>query len=135
MTEQTTPAETPAEEPGTETATTPVEQDISAQDQAATEAVAAAETATGDPRESALAALVYGKSQPAEVVTPETEVTVDESNVLDFGGRTKAVVLISYYNQFVDGLVKQAKKGQVIKTDAESAARGVRIGALRKYEG
>jgi len=103
-------------EPGTEVTTSPVEQDVAA----------------GDPRAGALAALVYGKTEPAEVVTADTELVVDESEVIDFGGRTKAVVLISYYNQFVDGLVKQAKKGQVIKTDADSAARGVRTGALKK---
>jgi hypothetical protein len=86
----------------------------------------------GDPRESALAALVYGNSTPATVVTPETELVVDDSEVLDFGGRSKAVILFSYYNQFVDGIVRSAKKGQVIKTDADSLARGVRIGALKK---
>lgn len=120
-------ADTETTEPGTEVQTTSVEQDV-----ANTEAVAAAETVTADPRESALAALVYGKTEPQEVVTADTELVVDESKVIDFGGRSKAVVIISYYNQFVDGLVKQARKGDVIKTDADSLARGVRIGALKK---
>jgi hypothetical protein len=114
-------------ETGTETKVSSVEQDA-----AAPETVVADVQTEGDPRESALAALVYGNSTPATVVTPETELVVDESEVLDFGGRSKAVVLFSYYNQFVDGVVRSAKKGQVIKTDADSLARGVRIGALKK---
>jgi hypothetical protein len=103
---------------------------------ARTGAAPAAETVpAGDPRESALAALVYGNSKPADVVTPETELVVDESKVLDFGGKSRAVVLFAYYNQFVDGLVKSARKGDVIDTDADNLKRGVRIGALRKLEG
>lgn len=136
MTDQApeTPAVTTAtDEPGTETQTSPVEADVAGADTSAAEAAAAAETVpAADPRESALAALVYGNSQPDTVVTPDTELVVDESTVIDFGGRTKAVVIISYYNQFVDGVVRSARKGDVIKTDAESAARGVRIGALKK---
>lgn len=124
-------ADTETTEPGTEVQTSPVESDVA--DTTAAEAAAAAETVpAADPRESALAALVYGNSQPVAVVTPATELVVDDSEVLDFGGRSKAVILFSYYNQFVDGVVRSAKKGQVIKTDADSAARGVRIGALRK---
>ena len=122
------PAET-----GTEVETTPLEQDVAA---ANSDAVVQAETVpAGDPRESALAALVYGNSQPETVATPNAELVVDDSEVLDFGGRSKAVVIISYYNQFVGGIVRQARKGQVVKTDAESLARGVRIGALKKLEG
>jgi hypothetical protein len=112
-------------ETGTETKVSSVETDVTAP-----ETVVANVQTEGDPRESALAALVYGSPEP--VVTPETELVVDESEVLDFGGRSKAVILFSYYNQFVDGIVRQAKKGQVIKTDADSLARGVRIGALKK---
>lgn len=103
-------------EPGTEVETSSVEADVA-----------------GDPRESALAALVMGNSTPDKPITPETELVVDESEILDFGGRSKAVILFSYYNQFVDGVVKAAKKGQVIKTDADSLARGLRIGSLKKY--
>lgn len=105
-------------EPGTEVKTSTVESDVA-----------------GDPRESALAALVYGNSTPDKPVTPETELVIDESQVLDFGGRSRAVILFSYYNQLVDGLVRSAKKGQVIRTDADSLARGLRIGSLRKLEG
>ena len=120
------PAET-----GTEVETTSIEQDVAT---ANAEAVAAAETVpAADPRESALAALVYGNSTPAEVVTPETELVVDDSDVLDFGGRSKAVILFSYYNQLVDGVVRSAKKGQVIATDADSLKRGISIGSLKKY--
>ena len=43
------------------------------------------------------------------------------------------MILFSYYNQFVDGVVRSAKKGQVIATDAESLKRGERIGSLKKY--
>jgi hypothetical protein len=106
-----------ADEPGTETAVTPVEQDVAA-----------------DPRDSALAALLSGN--PAEpVITADAEIPVDESNVQDFGGRSRAVVLYSHYNQFVDGVFKSAKKGDVIDTDADSLKRGIRIKALRKLEG
>lgn len=118
-------------EPGTEVETSSVEQDVAEQN---ADAVEAAETVpAGDPRESALAALVMGNSTPDQPVTPETELVVDESEILDFGGRSKAVILFSYYNQFVDGVVKAAKKGQVIKTDAASLERGLRIGSLKKY--
>ncbi|QKY78959.1 hypothetical protein Jinkies_11 [Arthrobacter phage Jinkies] len=121
-----------ATDTGAEVDTTPVEQDVA--DTTATEAAAAAETVpAADPRESALAALVYGNSTPETVVTPATELVVDNSEVLDFGGRSKAVILFSYYNQLVDGVVRSAKKGQVISTDAESLKRGERIGSLKKY--
>lgn len=105
-------------EPGTEVKVSSVESDVA-----------------GDPRASALAALAYGNSTPDKPVTPETVLVIDDSEVLDFGGRSKAVILFSYYNQFVDGLVRSAKKGQVITTDADSLARGLRIGSLKKLEG
>lgn len=109
-------AEAPAE-PGTETQTTSVEQDVAA-----------------DPRDAALANLLSGT--PADpVITADAEIPVDESNVADFGGRSRAVVLFSYYNQFVDGVVRSARKGDVIDTDAESLKRGIRVKALRKLEG
>jgi hypothetical protein len=114
-------------ETGTETKVSSVESDA-----AAPETVVAEVQTEGDPRESALAALVYGNG-PEPVVTADTELVVDESEVLDFGGRSKGVVLFSYYNQLVDGKFKSAKKGQVVKTDADSLARGVRIGALKKF--
>jgi hypothetical protein len=114
-------------ETGTETAVTPVEQDV-----AAAEALASAEP-VADPRDSALAKLLQGDADP--VITPQDEPAVDTSNVLDFGGRSRAVVLVSYYNQFVDGVVKAARKGAVIDTDADSLKRGIRIKALRKLEG
>lgn len=121
-------------EPGTEVKVSAVESDVADQDNAV--AVEDAETVpAGDPRESALAALVYGNSQPEKPVTPETELVVDDSQVLDFGGEDRAVILFSYYNQLVDGLVRSARKGQVIKTDADSLARGIRISSLRKLEG
>jgi hypothetical protein len=113
-------------ETGTETKVSSVEQDATAP-----ETVVAEVQTEGDPRESALAALVYGNG-PEPVVTADTELVVDESEVLDFGGRSKGVVLFSYYNQLVDGKFKSAKKGQVVKTDADALARGVRIGALKK---
>ena len=113
-------------ETGTETKVSNVEADA-----VAPETVVADIQTEGDPRESALAALMYGETAP--VVTAETEVEVDESEVLDFGGRSKGVILFSYYNQFVDGVVRSAKKGQVIATDAESLRRGERIGSLKKY--
>jgi hypothetical protein len=102
------------------------------QDVAAAEALAGAEPAA-DPRDSALANLLNGTPEPA--VTPADEPAVDVSNVQDFGGRSRAVVLVSYYNQFVDGVVKGTRKGAVIDTDAESLKRGIRIKALRKLEG
>lgn len=117
-----TPAPAKTDEPGTETVVTPVEQDV-----APVEPVA-------DPRESALANLLAGN--PAEpVITPETELVVDESAVQDFGGNSRAVVVFDRYNQIVDGLFVSARKGSVIDTDAASLKRGVRIGALRKLEG
>jgi hypothetical protein len=120
-----------ATDTGAEVQTSPLEQDVAT---ANAGAVAAAEVVpAGDPRESALAALVYGNSTPAPVADPAADVIVDDSEILDFGGRSKAVVVISYYNQFVDGLVKSARKGQVVSTDAESLKRGERIGALKKY--
>lgn len=118
-----------AAETGTETAVTPVEQDLAEQN---TEALAAAEP-VADPRDSALAALLAGEADP--VITPADEPEIDTSNVLDFGGRSKAVVLFSRYNQIVDGLFTRARKGDVIATDADSLKRGVRIGALKKLEG
>jgi len=120
------PAET-----GTEVVTTSIEQDVTdptVADQNAA-ALAAAEPAA-DPRESALAALLNGEADP--VITPADEPEIDVSNVLDFGGRSKAVVLFSRYNQIVDGLFTKARKGDVIATDADSLKRGVRIGALKK---
>jgi len=122
-------AETPTTEPGTETVTTPVEQDVAQGEQDAAATVPAA-----DPRASALAALVYGNTAEP-VITADTEIPVDESTVQDFGGRSRAVVLFSRYNQFVDGKFRTAKKGDVIDTDAESLKRGIRIKALRKLEG
>lgn len=120
-----------ATDTGAEVETTSLEQDVT---EANAGAVAAAETVpAGDPRESALAALVYGNSTPEAVPAPDAELVVDDSEVLDFGGRSKAVILFSYYNQLVDGVVRSARKGQVIKTDAESLERGVRIGSLKKY--
>lgn len=116
-------------ETGTETKVSNVEADGAV----APETVVADIQTEGDPRESALAALVYGNSTPETVVTAETELVVDDSDVLDFGGRSKGVILFSYYNQFVDGVVRSAKKGQVIATDAESLRRGERIGSLKKY--
>jgi hypothetical protein len=117
-------------ETGTEVQTTPVESDVTAET-VVPEAVAETVPA-GDPRESALAALVYGNSTPETPQTPDTALVVDESEVVDFGGRTKAVVLFSQYNQFVDGVVRSARKGKVITTDAESFKRGERLGALKK---
>lgn len=108
--------ETPAE-PGTETETTAVEQDV----------------AQADPRASALANLRNGTAEP--VITADAEVEIDVSNVQDFGGRSRAVVLFSRYNQIVDGKFVTAKKGDVIDTDADSLKRGIRIKALRKLEG
>ena len=110
--------ETTPVEPGTETVTTPVEQDV----------------AQADPRNAALANLLGGGTAEP-VITADAEIPVDESNVQDFGGRSRAVVLFSRYNQFVDGKFKTAKKGDVIDTDAESLKRGIRIKALRKLEG
>ena len=115
-------------ETGAEIQTTPIEQDVTT-DVAPEQAPAVEPQA--DPRQSALAALVYGH-EPQPVVTADTEVKVDESTVIDFGGRSKAVVLFSRYNQLTDGEFKQARKGDVIATDAESLKRGVKIGALRK---
>lgn len=118
-------------ETGTEVQTTPVEQDVAeTQAEQNAEALAAAEP-VADPRESALAALLSGETA-APVIKPSDEPEVDTSNVIDFGGRSKAVVLFSRYNQFVDGAFKQARKGAVIATDADSLKRGVRIGALKK---
>jgi hypothetical protein len=125
----TAPETAPGTETGTETAVTPVEQDLAGQN---ADALAAAEP-VADPRDSALAALLAGEADP--VITPADEPVIDTSNVLDFGGKSKAVVLFSRYNQFVDGGFKQARKGNVIATDAESLKRGVRIGALKKLEG
>jgi len=116
-----------ASETGTETQTTALELDVATAPPAP--GVTAAEP-EGDPRDSALAALVYGT--PDAVVTPDTEVEIDASNVIDFGGRSKAVVLFSRYNQLVDGEFKQARKGDVIATTAEALKRGERLGALRK---
>jgi hypothetical protein len=120
-------------EPGTETKVSPVEQDVE-QDVAEqnTDALAQAEP-VADPRDSALAALLAGEADP--VITPTDEPEIDTSNVLDFGGKSKAVVLFSRYNQIVDGLFTRARKGDVIATDAENLKRGVRIGALKKLEG
>jgi hypothetical protein len=119
-------------ETGTETGTTPVEQDVATPDALAVAALEAAEP-VADPRESALAALLSGEADP--VITADEEPAVDASNVLDFGGKSKAVVLFSRYNQIVDGVFTQARKGDVIATDADNLKRGVRIGALRKLEG
>jgi hypothetical protein len=119
-----------AAETGTETQVSPVEQDVAdTQAEQNTDALAAAEPAA-DPRESALAALLSGEADP--VITPADEPEIDASNVLDFGGKSKAVVLFSRYNQIVDGLFTRARKGDVIATDADSLKRGVRIGALKK---
>lgn len=117
-----------APETGTETQTTALELDVATAPPAA--AIAAAEPET-DPRDSALAALVYGTG-PQDVITADTEVEVDASVVIDFGGRSKAVVTFSRYNQLVDGEFKQARKGDVIATDADALKRGIAIGALRK---
>lgn len=120
-------------ETGTETGATSVEQDVATtQAEQNAEALAAAEP-VADPRESALAALLSGEADP--VITPTEEPAIDTSNVLDFGGKSKAVVLFSRYNQIVDGVFTQARKGDVIATDADNLKRGVRIGALRKLEG
>lgn len=97
---------------------TPVEQDV----------------AQPDPRGSALANLLAGTTAEP-VIAADAPVAVDESNVQDFGGRSRAVVLFSRYNQLIDGKVKTAKKGDVIDTDANSLKRGIRIKALRKLEG
>ena len=115
-------------ETGAEIQTSAIEQDVTTPTPEA--AIAAAEP-QADPRESALAALVMGHA-PQPVVTADTEVTVDDSVVIDFGGRSKGVVQFSYYRQTVDGDLKAARKGDVISTDADSLARGVRIGALKK---
>ena len=115
---------------GAEVQTTPIEQDVA---QPTPPAPAPELQEQADPRASALAALVNGTAEP--VIPEDTPVVVDDSEVLDFGGRSKAVVLFSRYNQIVDGLFKQARKGAVIKTDAESLKRGERIGALKKLEG
>lgn len=125
-----TPAKPTAEraETGAEVQTSAIEQDVA---QGAAPAPAPEVEPQADPRQSALAALVMGHA-PQEVVTADTEVKVDESTVIDFGGRSKGVVLFSRYNQLVDGGFKQARKGDVIATDAEGLKRGVRIGALRK---
>ena len=120
------PAARAAKPAETETVGTAIEQDLAEQN---TEALAAAEP-VADPRESALAALLSGEADP--VIPADVEPIVDDSVVLDFGGNTKAVVLFSRYNQFVDGLFTRARKGDVIKTDAASLKRGVRIGALKK---
>jgi hypothetical protein len=117
-----------APETGTETQTTALELDVATAPPAP--AVTAAETEP-DPRESALAQLVYGHA-PQEVVTADSEPEVDPSTVIDFGGRSKGVVLFSRYNQMVDGEFKQARKGDVIATTADKLADGVKIGALRK---
>ena len=112
---------------GAEVQTSSIEQDVAP----ATAPVPAPEIQPeADPRQSALAALVNGTAEP--VITADAEVPVDDSVVLDFGGRSKAVVLFSRYNQLVDGLFTRARKGDVIKTDAASLKRGVRIGALKK---
>ncbi|WNN95962.1 hypothetical protein SEA_HIRKO_10 [Arthrobacter phage Hirko] len=126
-------AEPKADEPGTEPQTTPAEQDVTAQNEAAAAAALAAAEPQADPRDSALAKLLSGTAEPA--ITPADEPEIDVSNVQDFGGRSRAVVLFSRYNQFVDGIVKTARKGDVIDTDADNLKRGIRIKALRKLEG
>lgn len=112
---------------GAEVQTTPIEQDVA---QPTPPAAVPEVQPEADPRQSALAALVGGTAEP--VIPEDSPVVVDDSNVIDFGGRSKAVVQFSRYNQYVDGLFKQARKGDVIATDAESLKRGVRIGALKK---
>lgn len=114
-------------ETGTETQTTALELDVATAPPATPVTVAEPEA---DPRDSALAALVFGGGEP--VIAADEEPEVDAGNVIDFGGRSKAVVLFSRYNQLVDGEFKQARKGDVIATDADSMKRGVKIGALRK---
>jgi len=120
--------ETERAETGAEIQTSAIEQDVAG---GTPPAPLPEPDAQVDPRESALAALVMGHA-PQPVVTADTVVEVDESNVIDFGGRSKGVVLFSRYNQLVDGGFKQARKGDVISTDAENLKRGVKIGALRK---
>lgn len=113
-------------ETGAEIQTSPIEQDVTS----APPAPALTVDPQVDPRDSALAALLSGTADP--VITADAPVVVDESNVIDFGGRSKGVVLFSRYHQMVDGLFMHARKGDVISTDAENLKRGVRIGALRK---
>jgi hypothetical protein len=130
----TTPAaETETAETGTEVETTSVEQDVAGTQAEQNAAALAAAEPVADPRESALAALLSGEADP--VITPADEPEIDTSNVIDFGGKSKAVVLFSRYNQDVDGVFAQARKGDVIATTAEHLKRGVRIGALKKLEG
>ena len=112
---------------GAEVQTTPLEQDVAGGTPPAPPAEIQPEA---DPRESALAALVNGTAEP--VIPADEEVPVDDSVVIDFGGRSKAVVLFSRYHQLVDGIFTKARKGDVIATDADSLKRGVRIGALKK---
>lgn len=113
-------------ETGAEIDVTPIEQDVTS----APPAPALTVEPQVDPRASALAALVSGTADP--VITADAVVEIDTSNVLDFGGKTKAVVQFSRYHQMVDGLFTHARKGDVISTDAESLKRGVRVGALKK---
>lgn len=121
-----TPAARTTKAPAAAAPESTVEQDFAEQN---TEALAAAEP-VADPRDSALAALLSGEADP--VITADAEPEIDVSNVLDFGGNSKAVVLFSRYNQLVDGLFTKARKGDVISTDAAALKRGVRIGALKK---
>jgi hypothetical protein len=115
---------------GAEVKTTPIEQDVAQPSAPVDPPVVQAEA---DPRDSALANLLNGTPDP--VITEDQVVAVDESNVIDFGGKSRAVVVFSRYHQFVDGIFTKARKGDVIDTDADSLKRGIRIGALRKLEG
>lgn len=112
---------------GAEVQTTPIEQDVAGGTPPETALPIEPQV---DPRQSALAALVSGEPDP--VITADAVVAVDTSNVIDFGGRSKGIVLVSRYHQKVDGLFKSARKGDVIATTADQLARGVQIKALKK---
>lgn len=86
--------------------------------------------AEADPRLAALANLTGAAPEIPAVAPAEAEAEIGAEQILDFGGRSLARVLTTRYNQKVDGVFTQARKGDTIKTTAERLARGVAIGAL-----
>jgi hypothetical protein len=87
-----------------------------------------------EQRAEQLAKFVTGDADaPADEIELAPE--IDISTAKDFGGDVVVLVLFDLYRVKVDGLVRVARRGDLIKLSEHDAKRGARIGGVKKIEG
>lgn len=100
----------------------------------ADEAAEIDEQVSAEQRAEQLSKFVTG-----DVDAPAAEIelapSIDVSAAKSYGGDVVTLVLFDYYRIKVDGLMQIARRGDLISVDEKDAARGERIGGLKRVEG